>query len=117
MCKSYNWRTAVLNDKRSTYWMLLKTELKIHIDSSCSNYSNFSMDVPQGTVLGTLLFLIYINDVIHSMDTRKIFCYIDNAIISWKNWIDVYTIAENIISKLKKNWLHENQFPLNISTT
>ena len=62
---------------------------KVRIKNYNSKYQNIITDVPQGTILGPLLFIMYINDLLTDMDKETIISYADDTIIisSDNNWI------------------------------
>ena len=46
-----------------------------------SNSEQITCGVPQGSVCGPLLFLLYINDLSKSLATCKVFLYADDTVI------------------------------------
>lgn len=62
-----------------------------------------SCGVPQGSILGLTLFLIYINDLAHLKLHGQIEMYADD------------TCVINI--RQMQKWLHENRFSLNLEKT
>ena len=47
---------------------------RVNLEKSCSDPSNITCGVPQGAILGPLLFLIYVNDMPHGV-TLNLFLY------------------------------------------
>ena len=71
--------------------------------------------VPQGSALGPLFFVIYVNDIINSTgNSVKIIMFADdtNIFISSRSLDDLYEKAKEILLKLRRyidaNYLHIN---------
>ena len=53
---------------------------RVVIDGECSDWQNIQAGVPQGSVLGPLLFLIYINDITNDISTNC-FLFADDSLL------------------------------------
>ena len=119
---------SILLDKLSYYGicgvenLMLRTYLSnrhqyVEYNDSKSETKSISIGVPQGSILGPLLFLIYINDLprvsrVFSMlmyaDDTTLYCNINNA--------NSDIILNNELCKIS-DWLSSNKLSLNVKKT
>jgi len=81
-----------------------------------SDLQNITCGVPQGSVLGPLLFLLYVNDLQNVSDAFHTITYADdtNLFISGSK-LDVLSATANCELKKLKNWCECNRLCINIS--
>ena len=88
------------------------------INGSSSEYSKISCGVPQGSILGPLLFLIYINDMHDALSKCIVHHFADdtNLLFSHK---DPEVIRKTLNNELKLlyEWLCANRLSLNVDKT
>ena len=102
------WFAAYLN-KRKQF---------VTINGENSELRELSCGVPEGSVLGPLLFLIYISDLPNISNKLDIFLFADDTNIYYEN--ESFKELEKIVNKELKNlylWLSINRLALNIEKT
>ena len=66
---SYNWFNSYLSNRRQY----------VTIDDYSSDYNDITIGVPQGSTLGPLLFIIYINDMTNCLTKLKTIHFADDT--------------------------------------
>ena len=90
----------------------------VSIHNIHSDVKNISCGVPQGSVLGPLLLLIYINDLPNISDKLEFFLFADDTNIYYEaNDLDSIQRVMNDELKKLQDWLITNRLALNISKT
>ena len=84
----------------------------------CSTQQNVLYGVPQGSVLGPLLFLIYVNDIAAALPSHKLRLFADDSNIFVSD-INPRSLKNQMISVLKNMdvWFRANKLTINISKT
>ena len=101
------WIKSYMTDRKQAVW----------IDNSYSNYLDVNIGVPQGSIIGPLMFIIFANDLPYCV-TCGIDSYADDSSLTSSK----HTIQE-INEDLTKNgdnlsqWMKENQLCLNADKT
>lgn len=83
-----------------------------------SKIKSVKIGVPQGSILGSLLFNIYINDIVNVDYDTKYVIYADDTTLLFKS-SNVMTLIQNANSVLKSihEWCVENGLKINTSKT
>ena len=91
---------------------------KCQIQGSVSSEKLIKCGVPQGSILGPLFFLLYINDLPQCLDKTKPRLFADdtNLTVSGDSITDLETAVNSDLEKLRK-WLIANKLSLNVAKT
>lgn len=90
----------------------------VHVHSTLSNFLTTNQGVPQGSILGPLLFLIYMNDLPQAVTNSEPFLYADDTtILASDKSIHSLTLKlqEDLNSIL--TWCHCNSLSINPTKT
>ena len=112
---------------KGTAYKLIKSYLSnrkqyVEFSNTKSETNEITTGVPQGSILGPLLFVIYINDIANASTLFNTIIYADDTTLtgnlsSFKSANS--SIAQNINNELKKvtTWLQVNKLSLNVQKT
>ena len=83
-----------------------------------SDMKKITCGVPQGSILGPLLFLLYINDIASVSNIRSSILFADDTTLfcSSKNLQELTAIVNNELGNIMQ-WLNANKLSLNIDNT
>ena len=73
-CQSIRWFESYLSTRR----------FQVNIKNKYSNVANINCGVPQGSILGPLLFLLYVNDMPQAVD-GELFLYADDSCLVYQH--------------------------------
>ena len=105
---SLDWFESYLSDRKQY----------VSVNGSNSDYLNVTCGVPQGSVLGPLLFLIYINDLPLSSSKLTFYLFADDTSIycESESLTQLLSVVNKELKKVK-TWLDVNKLSLNIDKT
>jgi hypothetical protein len=88
------------------------------INGTLSEPCNMSCGVPQGSILGPLLFLIYVNDMCSSVSECNLYLYADDSAITFssKSVTHIEQVLSQNLEKLS-TWLIKNKLSLHLGKT
>ena len=101
------WETCYMTNRKQAVW----------IDHLFSDWQDITVGVPQGSILGPLFFIIFANDLPHSL-TCQVDSYADDSTLTvTKATIEELNEDLNVNCELVSQWMYQNQLCLNADKT
>ena len=103
-----NWFESYLKNRTQSVYAL----------NSHSSTKDINIGVPQGSVLGPLLFIIYMNDITNTTKLLKLILYADdtNIFLSHPDLNSLYRTMNTELTHIT-DWFRANKLSLNVSKT
>jgi Reverse transcriptase (RNA-dependent DNA polymerase) len=107
---------GIVRDLLSNY--LTNREQYVTYRGASSTRSAITFGIPQGSVLGPLLFLVYINDIIYSSPLLNYILFADdtNLLMTARNCLEIMNQINPELDKLSC-WFKANKLTLNVKKT
>ena len=105
---SNEWFTSYLSNRKQM----------VSYNSTLSSIESVKCGVPQGSILGPLLFIIFMNDICHTSKLLNFILFADDTTVFYSN-SNLNTLYDTINTELKEvcNWFKCNKLSLNASKT
>ena len=102
------WFKSYLNNRVQT----------VNVDSTLSDFRSINIGIPQGSILGPLLFIIFVNCLPYAVSDCKTVMYADDTSLMCKskNKLDLKSQMESCLSKIAE-WFKVNKLTLNVDKT
>ena len=90
----------------------------VYYNSFKSSYKEISCGVPQWSILGPLLFILYVNDIINTSTELEFVLFADDTTITYSH-TDILSKFDLINKELQEvnNWFKANKLSVNASKT